>query len=188
MKHFFACITINLFQSVLAVAWIGSGGVCAQAPEPLSPETLAPLTSDRAPSDFDEMWAGFDPRAEPLEVVTIQEWEEDDVVLRIIRFRIGVFKQETARLAAVYGFPKADSSERKKYPGLVQIHGGGQYADHKACLMNAKRGYATVSIAWAGRISAPHYHVTPDVVKLFWECLPQCQAGRLDPRRDRVAA
>ncbi len=40
-------------------------------------------------------------------------------------------------------------------PGLVQIHGGGQYADYKACLTNAKRSYATVSIAWAGRISAP---------------------------------
>ena len=26
-----------------------------------------------------------------------------------------------------------------------------------------------ISISWAGRISAPNYRVTPDVVKLFWD-------------------
>jgi hypothetical protein len=35
--------------------------------------------------------------------------------------------------------------------------------------MNAKHGYATVSISWAGRISAPDYRVTPKEVKLFWD-------------------
>ncbi|MCA9267821.1 MAG: acetylxylan esterase, partial [Planctomycetales bacterium] len=115
------------------------------------------------------MWAGFDPRAEPLEIETLREWEEQDVVLRIVRFRIGVFKGQVARLAAVYGFPKSATTSGAKLPGLVQIHGGGQYADHKACLMNARRGYATISIAWAGRISAPDYRVSPAEVKLFWE-------------------
>lgn len=56
------------------------------------PETLPPLKAGRAPQSFDEMWAGFDPRAEPLETETFQEWEEDGVVLRIVRFRIGVLK------------------------------------------------------------------------------------------------
>jgi len=65
----------------------------------------------------------------------------------------------------VYGYPKGGG----KIPGLVQIHGGGQYADYLAPLTNAKRGYATISIGWAGRISAPNYQVDPNVVKLFWE-------------------
>ena len=56
---------------------------------------------------------------------------------------------------------------RGKLPGLLQIHGGGQYADSNAALTNAKRGYATLSIAWAGRVSAPQYRVTPNEVKLF---------------------
>jgi hypothetical protein len=86
-------------------------------------------------------------------------------VLRVVRFRIGVFKGRKAMLAGVYGFPKGGT----KLPGLVQIHGGGQYADHRACLTNAKRGYATVSISWAGRISAPNYRVSPREVKLFWD-------------------
>jgi len=68
-------------------------------------------------------------------------------------------------MAAVYGYPKGG----KKLPGLVQIHGGGQYADYRAVLTNAKRGYATISISWAGRINAPGYNVNPQIVKLFWD-------------------
>ena len=132
-------------------------------------ETLPLLDAGQTPENFEQMWAGFDPCAEPLETETLREWEEDDVVLRIVRFRIGVFKGRKARLAAIYGFPKNTTGSGKTVPGLVQIHGGGQYADHKACLLNAKRGYATVSIAWAGRISAPDYRVTPEEVKLFWD-------------------
>lgn len=128
-------------------------------------ETLPPLNGQPAPQNFQQMWKGFDPRAEPLDVEVLKQWEEEDVVLRIVRFRIGVFKGTKATLAAVYGFPK----DAKELPGLVQIHGGGQYADHRACLMNAKRGYATVSISWAGRISAPDYRVSPAEVRLFWD-------------------
>lgn len=65
------------------------------------------------------------------------------MVLRVLRYHIGVFKGQKAMMAAIYGFPKGGA----KLPGLVQIHGGGQYADYKAVLTNAKRGYATISIA-----------------------------------------
>lgn len=137
------------------------------------PETFEPLGRNGAPQTFSQLWAGYDPRAEPLEAETLLEWTEDEVVLRIVRFRIGVFGGQTATLAGIYGFPKSTLSEndgdRRKVPGLLQIHGGGQYADYRACLTNAKRGYATLSIAWAGRISAPSYRVTPSEVKLFWE-------------------
>lgn len=133
------------------------------------PETLPPLKAGQTLNNFEKMWTGFDPRAEPLEVETLLEWEEEGVVLRIVRFRIGVFKGKKATLAAVYGFPKTVVGTGQRLPGLVQIHGGGQYADYKACLLNAKRGYATVSIAWAGRISAPQYRVSPAEVKLFWD-------------------
>ncbi len=143
--------------------------VCISFGNAHATETLPALRNEQPPKNFTEMWAGFDPRAEPLETETLKEWEEDGVVLRIVRFRIGVFKGEKATLAAVYGYPKKSQINGEKLPGLVQIHGGGQYADYKACLLNAKRGYATVSIAWAGRISAPEYHVDPNAVKLFWD-------------------
>ena len=129
-----------------------------------SAETLPLLKDEKAPQTVDELWSGYDPRKEPLETEVLKEWEEDGVVLRIVRFQIGMFKGQKAMLAGVYGFPKGAT----RLPGLVQIHGGGQYADYKAPLTNAKRGYATLSIAWAGRISAPGYTVNPDGVALFW--------------------
>lgn len=128
------------------------------------PETLTPLTDGRAPQTFEELWADFDPRREPLDVETLKTWKEDGVTLRVVRYRIGVFKGQKAMMAAVYGFPDSPS----KLPGLVQIHGGGQSADYRAVLTNAKRGYATISIAWAGRISAPGYTVGKESVALFW--------------------
>jgi len=128
-------------------------------------ETFLPLEDGKAPQTFEALWGPFDPRAEPLDVEVLKEWEEDGVVLNVLRYRIGIFKGQKAMMAAVYGYPKGGEN----LPGLVQMHGGGQYAHHNACLTNAKRGYATISISWAGRISAPGYNVNPGVVKLFWE-------------------
>jgi len=127
-------------------------------------ETLPPLKDGKAPQNFDEMWAGFDPRKEPLAVEVLKEWEEDGVVLKVLRYRIGIFKGKKAMMAAIYGYPKGGS----KLPALVQIHGGGQYADYRACTSNAKRGYATISLAWSGRMNAPGYLVDQEGVKGFW--------------------
>ena len=71
----------------------------------LAQETLPPLGAAGAPRTYEDMWGEFDPRAEPLETETFKEWEEDGVVLRVVRFRIGVFKGQQARMAAVYGYP-----------------------------------------------------------------------------------
>jgi hypothetical protein len=128
-------------------------------------DTLPVLQGGKAPQNWNEAWRGFDPRKEPLDIEVLKEWEEEEVVLRVLRYRIGVFKGIKAKMACVYGFPKGG----KRLPGLVQIHGGGQYADYQAPLTNAKRGYASISISWAGRISAPGYRVSPNEVKLFWE-------------------
>lgn len=128
-------------------------------------ETLPIIRDGRIPQSYNSLWADFDPRAEPLETEILKEWEEDGVVMQVLRYRIGIFKGRKAMMAAVYGYPKGG----EKLPGLVQIHGGGQYADYRAVLTNGKRGYATISIAWAGRINAPDYKVNPEIVKLFWE-------------------
>ena len=152
MRGALACLAAALVLSVKTGASLGQ-------------ETLPPLTDGKAPATFEEMWTGFDPRKEPLDVEVLKEWEEDGVILKVLRYRIGVFKGQKAMMAAVYGYPKGG----KNLPGLVQIHGGGQYANHQAPLTNAKRGYATISLAWAGRISAPEYNVNSDGVKLFWD-------------------
>lgn len=127
-------------------------------------ESLPGYDYDAPPIDFDTMWQGYNPRLENLETEILKEWEQDDIILRIIRYRMGEFKGKVAMMAGVYGFPKG----AQNVPGLLQVHGGGQYADYRAVFSNAKRGYATLSIAWAGRISAPGYTVRPNEVKLFW--------------------
>jgi len=127
-------------------------------------KAVAPLVT-KVPQTFEQLWADFDLRADPLDIEVLKEWEEDGVIFKIVRYHIGTFKGKKSMMAAVYGYPKGAT----KLPGLLQIHGGGQYADHKAVLTNAKRGYATISIAWAGRISAPEYSVGPAEVKLFWD-------------------
>ncbi|MGK0186054.1 MAG: cephalosporin-C deacetylase-like acetyl esterase [Verrucomicrobiales bacterium] len=130
----------------------------------LAQESLSPVINGVAPQTFSQMWDGYDPTVEPLEVEVLKEWEEDGVTLKVIRYRIGIFKGQKSMMAGIYGCPKSGDS----FPGLVQIHGGGQYADYRSVLTNARRGYATLSIAWAGRINAPDYKVDPAIVKLFW--------------------
>ncbi len=129
-------------------------------------DTLTPLAENQPPAMHPHpLWWGWDPSTEPLDTEVLHEWEEEGVILKVVRFRVGVFKGQKAMLAGVYGYPKGG----RNLPGLLNIHGGGQYADYRSCLTNAKRGYATLSIAWAGRISAPNYTVGPKEVKLFWE-------------------
>ena len=128
-------------------------------------ETLPSYSDAQVPKNFEEMWKGFDPRKEPLDVEVLHETEQDGVVIKVIRFRVGVFKGQKSMMAAVYGYPKG----AKNLPGLLQVHGGGQYAQYQAIVTNAKRGYTTLSIAWAGRLNAPGYVVSPTEVKAFWK-------------------
>jgi hypothetical protein len=112
----------------------------------LAQETLPPLQDGVAPKTVEQLWAGYDPRQEPLEVQITKEWKQDGVVLRVVRYRIGIFKGQKSIMAAIYGYPEGGTN----LPGLVQIHGGGQSANVNAVVTNAKRGYACISINWAG--------------------------------------
>jgi len=113
---------------------------------PLRAETLPPLQDGKVPQNLDELWAGYDPRKEPLEAEVTRSWEVDGVACRIVRFRIGTFKGQPATLAAFYAAPKG----AKLLPGLMHIHGGGQSANLGNVLSDAKRGYASLSLNWGG--------------------------------------
>ena len=103
--------------------------------EPAETDSLPKLTAEANPNNLWALWAGWDPSTEPLDVEILHEWEEDGVVLQVLRYRVGIFKGKKAMMAAVYGYPK----EGGRVPGLLNIHGGGQYADANAVLTNAKR-------------------------------------------------
>ncbi len=109
-------------------------------------ETLPPLKDGKVPQDLTELWGEFDPRKEPLEVETTMEWEQDGVTCRILRYKVGVFKGQPARIAAFYAIPK----DAKALPALMHIHGGGQSASLSTVVTDAKRGYASLSLNWGG--------------------------------------
>lgn len=152
----------NFILIIILLTLFSHGRTFAQS---LNNETFPPLKDRNVPQTIEELWKDYDPRKEPLDTEILKEWMEDNVIMKVVRYRIGIFKGQKAMMAAIYGYPKGAAN----LPGLVQIHGGGQYADYRAVLTNAKRGYATISIAWAGRINAPNYTVNHAIVKLFLE-------------------
>ena len=100
-----------------------------------------------SPQSYEEAWAGYDPRKDPLEVKVFKEWEEDGVVFRCVKFYIGTFKGKKSYMAGIYGFPKGG----KNLPGLVFSHGGGGWPWTKfpgSATPDAKRGYACIAIGW----------------------------------------
>ena len=99
------------------------------------------------PASVQELWADFDPRKDPLETEIIREWEEDDGVFRHVRFLVGVFRGQPARMTAIYGFPKTSG---QKFPGVMHIHGGGQRGSLSEVKLLVARGYAGLSVNWGG--------------------------------------
>lgn len=109
--------------------------------------TLAADPAPAIPQTVTELWADFaELDKAPLDIEVLKEWEQDDVVCRIIRYQIGVFKGAPARVAAFYAFPKGGT----KLPALLELHGGGQSASLNSVVTYAKRGYASISLNWGG--------------------------------------
>jgi hypothetical protein len=112
----------------------------------LGAETLPPLKDGQIPQNLDALWGDFDPAKEPLVAEVTKEWEQDGIVCRVIRYRVGIFKGQPAIVAAFYAFPKGATA----LPGLMHIHGGGQSANLATVVTDAKRGYASLSLNWGG--------------------------------------
>lgn len=106
----------------------------------------SPSTAE-VPMCVEELWADFDPRADPLEIELIREWRSDGMVFRHVRFLVGKFKGQPARMAAIYGFPEG---AKEKLPAVMHIHGGGQRASLNEVRLLAVRGYAVLSVNWGG--------------------------------------
>jgi len=100
------------------------------------------------PQSVEGLWADFDPRRDPLETEIIREWREDGGVFRHVRFLVGTFKGEPARMAGIYGFPERAAGH---VPGVMHIHGGGQRGSLTEVKFLVARGYAALSVNWGGR-------------------------------------
>lgn len=124
-----------------------------------------------SPTTVDQLWAGYDPASEPLELKVVREWKEDGLVLRYVTYTIGTFKGKKATMAAYYGFPEG----AKNLPGLMHMHGGGQRAFQQVVKRFASRGYAVLSVNWGGR---PMENGRPGDPNTDW--------GAVDPTQNNV--
>ena len=66
-------------------------GICA-----IAKNSLAPLEAEKIAQTVEELWAGYDPRAEPLDVEIIREWDEvyegKQITVKMLTFTVGTFK------------------------------------------------------------------------------------------------
>ena len=106
----------------------------------------SPARAADVPQTLAELWAGFEPRKDPLEIEVLKEWEQGSVVCRLIRYQVGIFKGAPAKVAAFYAFPKSGT----KLPAILEMHGGGQSASLNSVVTYAQRGYAGISLNWGG--------------------------------------
>ena len=109
-------------------------------------DSLPPLPDGRVPQTVDELWSGYDPRREPLEIQVAREWTEDSLTCRYVTFTVGTFKGQPARLAAFYAFPK----NAARLPAVLHVHGGGKSAELAEVKRMAALGFAALSINWGG--------------------------------------
>ena len=69
-----------------------------------APDSLSPATADKLPKNPVEVWTGYDPTAEPLEVKVVREWDVTSnghpVKLQLLTFKVGTFKGKDSRIAA----------------------------------------------------------------------------------------
>lgn len=103
--------------------------------------------AEPVPQSVAELWAGYDPRREPLETEVIRDWKENGAVYRHVRFLVGTFKDQPARMTAIYGFPE---NAEGKLPAVMHIHGGGQRGSLSEVKLLVGRGYAALSVNWGG--------------------------------------
>ncbi len=111
-------------------------------------DTLPPLTDGKVPRSLEELWAGYDPAREPLEVEVVRQWQRGDATVRMLVYTVGTFKGEKSRMGAYYAFPTKHAA---KIPGILLMHGGGQRAMSEMVEAAAANGYAAISINWGGK-------------------------------------
>lgn len=110
-------------------------------------DSLPPLTG-LPPQTVEQLWAGYDPNKEPLEVEVVHEWTRNGITTRMLVYTIGTFKGVKSRMGAYYAFPAQAGG---KMPGLLYMHGGGQRAQRETVEAAAENGYAAISINWGGK-------------------------------------
>ncbi|MDB4627198.1 hypothetical protein OAE46_01040, partial [bacterium] len=100
------------------------------------------IFAQNIPRTVTETCENYDPRAEPLEVEVVREESDGGIITRYVRYVVGTFAGKKTRVAAFYAFPE----KAKGLPGIIQVHGGGQFARKQSAQFYAARGYAAIAV------------------------------------------
>jgi acetyl esterase/lipase len=71
-----------------------------------------------------ELWSGYDPRAEPLEIAVAKSWDEGAIRFEQLTFTGETWEGTKVRVFAYRGAP----ANGALLPGMLHLHGGGQTA------------------------------------------------------------
>ncbi len=132
-------------RSLLAVTALAAACALAKAGE-----SLPPLPGGKPPQDLDAMWGDYDPTAEPIQARVVRRWRDGPVRLRVVTYTVGTFKGRKSTMAAFYAVG-AGRGGKKRLPGVLHCHGGGQRASRAVVTFLALNGYAAMSINWGAR-------------------------------------
>ena len=120
-----------------------------------------------------ELWAGYDPRTEPLEIVVAKSWQEGAIQIEQLSFTGETWEGVKVRVFAYRGAPM----QGEKLPGILHLHGGGQTASLAWVRYWAGRGCVCVSHDFCG--SGPGR--APEMVTQ-WGSVPAYMADPSGPK------
>lgn len=104
------------------------------------------LTSDQVPTNPEEVWSGYDPRTEPLEIQVTKQWTEAGARYTEFSFTGMTHEDSRVRVYAIASIPEG----KKPLPGILHIHGGGQTVNPQWLRFWNERGYAALTFNWGG--------------------------------------
>jgi dienelactone hydrolase len=106
----------------------------------------APALAD-TPTTPSAVWAGFDPRHEPLEIEILKSWSEHGA--KFTEFTFTGMTHETSKVR-VYAISSAPLG-KTKLPAVLHIHGGGQTVSLGWLRFWNDRGYVALTFNWGGQ-------------------------------------
>ena len=137
------------FAAMLAGLFLFSSPPMAEGKQ----EEVAAATSTTMKTVKD-VWNGYDPRKEDLEIEIIKETTDEIGVMKEMYFTGETINGEKIRVYGIYGAPVsilgAPVSTSQKIPGILHIHGGGQTAAPDWVKFWNKRGYACMTLDYCG--------------------------------------
>jgi dienelactone hydrolase len=104
------------------------------------------LASGPSPTTPQAVWAGFDPRLEPLEMEILKRWSQHGAVYTEFTFTGMTHEGSRVRVYAISSAPEG----KLRLPGVLHIHGGGQTVSPRWLQFWNDRGYAALTFNWGG--------------------------------------